>query len=279
MKARLTSKKGCFKIPMTGMLCFTVLSFSLAGAETRRIDSPADRYSRSNFLEPRRIIDAPTAAALPRGVFEIDARVYPAGGAQAALNIGVVNRFMFGISYGAQNLVSNEKPKWNPRVEFFAKYKVLDENWYMPAIALGFETQGYGQYDRAFDRYTIKSKGFFGVLTKTYNLQGFAAGFHGGLNYNPLEGKKDGDKNPTFFVGQDTRVSNYFALLAEYDFAFDDDRNKQLFGRGWGYLNLGVRWLFSDNLWLEADFRDMFRNRTGVGSFGRELRLIYVESL
>jgi hypothetical protein len=279
MKARLRSRKVFLKIPLAGILLFAALTPSFAGAETRRIDSPADRYNRSNLLEPRRIIDAPTAASLPRGVFEIDGRVYPSGGAQAALNIGVVNRFMFGISYGAQNLVSNEKPKWNPRVEFFAKYKVLDENWYMPALALGFETQGYGAYNRAFDRYTIKSKGFFGVVTKTYNLQGLAAGFHGGLNYNPLEGRKDRDKNPTFFVGQDTRVSNYFALLAEYDFAFDDDRNKKLFGRGWGYLNLGVRWLFSDNLWLEADFRDMFRNRTGVGSFGRELRLIYVESL
>jgi len=251
--------------------------FSLA--DTRRIDTPSERYPRTNLLEPRRVIDAPTAATLPRGVFEADGRVYPSGGAQLALNIGILSRFMFGISYGAQNLVSDDSPQWNPRVEFFTKYRIFDENWYFPALAVGYERQGYGPFHDSLGRYLIKSKGFFAVATKTYSLEGLAAGFHGGINYNPFEGEKDGDKSPSFFVGQDTRISNYVAFLAEYDFAFDDDKNQQLFGRGWGYLNLGVRWLFSDNLWLEADFRDLFRNRTGVGSFGRELRLIYVESL
>lgn len=277
MKARRYQEKFLEKkIGFTALVFLCLPNCSLA--DTKRIDTPSERYPRTNLLEPRRIIDAPTAGSLPRGVFEVDGRVYPSGGTQLALNIGITSRFMFGIAYGAQNLVSDEPPKWNPRVEFFAKYKIFDENWYMPAVALGYDGQGYGPYDRDYDRYLIKSKGFFGVVTKTYSLSGLAAGFHGGVNYNPWEGKKDGDQNPTFFIGQDTRISNYVAFLAEYDFAFDDDKNQQLFGRGWGYLNLGVRWLFSDNLWLEADFRDMFQNRTGVGSFGRELRLIYVES-
>lgn len=255
-----------------------LVSFHSLRADTKRIDTPSDRYHRTNLLEPRKVIDVPTAASLPRGVFEVDGRVYPSGGAEAALNIGITNRFMVGISYGAQNLVSNDPPKWNPRIDFFVKYKFFDENWYMPAIALGYDGQGYGPYNREYDRFLIKAKGFFGVVTKTYSFTGLAAGFHGGINYNPVEGKKDGDKNPSFFVGQDTRISNYLAILAEYDFAFDDDKNQQLFGRGWGYFNLGVRWFSSESLWLEVDFRDMFRNRTGVSSFGRELRLIYVES-
>jgi hypothetical protein len=265
------------KIGLLAFPLFVCLS-NYCLADTRRIDSPAERYPRSNLLEPRRVIDAPTASTLPQGVFELDGRVYPSGGAQLAANIGIFSRFMFGVSYGAQNLVSDEPPDWNPRVEFFAKFKIIEENWYFPALALGYDRQGYGRWDDSLDRYVIKSKGFFGVVSKTYNLQGLAAGFHGGINYNPFEGEKDGDKTPNFFVGQDTRISNYVAILAEYDFAFDDDRDQVPYGRGWGYLNLGVRWLFSENLWLEADFRDMFQNRTGVGSFGRELRLIYVES-
>lgn len=277
MKARRYQKRnfgGIFASAALVFLCF----HENGRADTKRIDSPSERYPRTNLLEPRRVIDAPTASSLPRGVFEVDGRVYPSGGAQLTLNVGVFSRFMFGIAYGAQNLVSDEPPEWNPRVEFFAKYKIFDENWYMPAVAVGYERQGYGPYIDSLDRYLIKSKGFFAVATKTYSLSGLAAGFHGGVNYNPFEGEKDGDQNPSFFIGQDTRISNYVALLAEYDFAFDDDKNQQQFGRGWGYLNLGVRWLFSENLWLEADFRDMFQNRTGVGSFGREVRLIYVES-
>ena len=277
MKAR-RYQRGFWEESFTFIALIFLYLSNVCLADTKRIDTPSERYPRTNLLEPRRVIDAPTAATLPRGVFEVDGRVYPSGGALLALKIGVFSRFMFGIAYGAQNLVSDEPPQWNPRVEFFTKYKVFDENWYMPAIALGYDRQGYGPFQDSLDRYLIKSKGFFAVATKTYSLRGLAAGFHGGVNYNPFEGEKDGDKSPSFFVGQDTRISNYVAFLAEYDFAFDDDKNQQMFGRGWGYLNLGVRWLFSDNLWLEADFRDMFRNRTGVGSFGRELRLIYVES-
>jgi len=277
MKTRRSRRKIFGKVQNLALLV-VVLSYVSSWGETRRINSFGDRYHRSGLLEPRRVVDIPAAASLPRGVFEIDGKVYPSGGALAAVNIGITSRFMFGISYGAQNLVSDQAPKWNPRVEFFAKYKFFDETWYMPAIALGFESQGYGPYDRQFDRYTIKAKGFFGVVTKTYDLGTLSTGLSGGINYNPLEGRKDRDKNPSFFMGADARISNYVAFLGEYDFAFDDDSKKQLFGRGWGYFNLGVRWLFSESLWLEADFRDMFQNRTGVSSFGRELRLIYVES-
>ena len=277
MKARRYQRGFGEKIFASALFVFLYL-FNFCFADTKRIDSPSERYPRTNLLEPRRVIDAPTASTLPRGVFEVDGRIYPSGGAQAALNIGVFSRFMFGISYGAQNLVSDESPDWNPRVEFFTKFKILEENWYFPALAVGYDRQGYGRYDDSLDRYLIKSKGFFAVVSKTYNIQGLAAGFHGGVNYNPFEAEKDGDKSPNFFVGQDTRISNYVALLAEYDFAFDDDKKQVAYGRGWGYLNLGIRWLFSENLWLEADFRDMFQNLTGVGSFGRELRLIYVES-
>ncbi len=277
MNVRLGRRKIFGKKESLTALIF-ILLVSYGWGDTRRINSFGDRYHRSGLLEPRRVIDIPTAASLPRGVFEIDGRVYPSGGVLAAINIGITNRFMLGISYGAQNLVSDQAPQWNPRVEFFAKYKFFDETWYMPAIALGFESQGYGVYDRQFNRYTIKSKGFFGIVTKTYDMGTLSTGLHGGINYNPLEGRKDRDKNPSFFMGADARISNYVAFLGEYDFAFDDDKNRRLFGRGWGYLNLGVRWLFSESLWLEADFRDMFQNRTGVSSFGRELRLIYVDS-
>ncbi|MGE5692750.1 MAG: hypothetical protein ACM3YF_03110, partial [Candidatus Zixiibacteriota bacterium] len=113
MKARRYQRGFGKRTSAVAILVFLCLQ-SNSKADTRRIDSPSERYPRTNLLEPRRVIDAPTAATLPQGVFEMDGRVYPSGGAQLAANIGIFSRFMFGVSYGAQNLVSDEPPDWNP---------------------------------------------------------------------------------------------------------------------------------------------------------------------
>jgi hypothetical protein len=63
----------------------------------------------------------------------------------------------------------------------------------------------------------------------------------------------------------------------EYDMALNDDKSSQLYGKGRGYLNMGLKWFFSENLEIEAIFKNLLNNRRGVNSFGRGLRLTYVE--
>jgi hypothetical protein len=59
--------------------------------------------------------------------------------------------------------------------------------------------------------------------------------------------------------------------------ALNDDREKADYARGRGYLNLGIRWLYSENLSLEIILKDLLINRREAESFGRELRLTYIE--
>jgi hypothetical protein len=225
-------------------------------------------------IQPRKLIDCPTAGLLPRGSFDFDIKIYPGGGVINTIDIGLMNRFMLGISYGGGKLISEEKPDWNPRIEFAAKLRLLNESYLMPAFVLGYDGQGIGLYNDSLERYQYKSKGFYGVISKNYLVFDYPVGFHFGANYS-LE-NEDKDKNISLFVGTDVRVNESVGAILEYDLGTNDDNGKAL-GEGKGYLNLGLQWIFSDRLSLELDFRNIFQNTEDVSQIGRELRIIYVE--
>ena len=227
-------------------------------------------------IQPRNLIDAPTAWTLPRGCFDLTLRVFPNGGIIGATNIGLSNRFMIGISYGAEAIIAETEANWNPNIEFNVKLHLIDESYYFPAFAVGFISQGYGSYSDADKRYAYKSKGFYAVITRSLYLYDWSMSGHFGVNYS-MEYESDGDKSPSVFFGLDTHFSDDIAFVAEYDLALNDDKASQNYGRGRGYLNMSIKWLYSENLELEAVFKNLLNNRRGVSTFSRGLRLTYVE--
>ena len=54
---------------------------------------------------------------------------------------------MMGISFNGSNILGTGKITWNPRPEVSFKYLILSESSILPAVSLGFESQGYGLYD------------------------------------------------------------------------------------------------------------------------------------
>jgi len=228
-------------------------------------------------VQPRMMIDAPTAWTLPRGAFDFVTRVYPEGGVLGEVAIGLSNHFMIGISYGADRIISEREAIRNPRLELNVKLKLVDEQYYFPAIAVGFASQGYGSWDNELDRYTYKSKGFYAVITRSLYFYKWSLGGHAGINYSLRN--DDNDDDPSFFVGIDSRFSQNFALVMEYDLALNDNKSAQRYGRGRGYLNMGLKWIYSENLELEAILKNLLNNRRGVGSFSRGIRITYMEYL
>jgi len=261
-------------ITIAALLGLVVVQVSAADAQTRR----RERVSPEQTEPVRQLIDMPTAATLPRATFDAEMRVYSDGGMLVGTNIGLTNQLQLGLYYGADGILSEREPTWNPRVEFQVKLQAITETYALPAIAVGFNSQGYGSWVDSLDRYQIKSRGFFAVASKGYVGTGgkFFAGVHGGVNYS-LEHDKDGDENLNFFFGFDAQFPNDFGLLIEYDMALNDDRDTLALGKGWGYLNVGCRWLFMERLKIEADLKNLLNNREGVNSFGRELRILYLE--
>ena len=225
-------------------------------------------------LQPRRLIESPTAGLLPRGSFGIDFRVYDENGILGAVEIGLFNRAMVGFSVGGQHITGNGDVQWNPRVEFSARVRVLEEGQSAPAVAVGFNSQGYGGYDRDLKRYISKSKGIYAVLSKNFGSSMGEMGFHCGVNRSLEDG--DGDKDFSGFVGLDKQIGKEFALLVEYDFALNDNEDNSL-GSGRGLLNAGVRWMVSTQLLLEFDLRNIFRNGQHTPNPDREIRIVYYE--
>lgn len=225
--------------------------------------------------QPTMLVDCPTAGTIKRGTFNVVMQAYPEGGILGETNIGMSNRLMLGVSYGSARIISEDKPEWDPSIEFSVKLNLVDEGLVFPAASVGFCSQGFGMYHDDKDRYDFKSKGFYAVGSKNYAFQGREFGLHGGINYSMEDG--DGDKNASFFLGSDIRINRDVGLVLEYDFATNDNKDTTSFGEGQGYLNLSLQWLYAENLAMEFLIKNLNNNRSLSDSIWRGFRVTYIE--
>jgi hypothetical protein len=266
----------------------------LAMGQTTRNDKSKDQTTPTRRIatipparpQPRWLLDKPTAWMLPRGSFDVDFRTFPNGGLQASLNIGLARRFTVGIAYGGAGILSENIPEWNPRIEFLFRYLLVETDERFPSLAIGYSSLGYGLFVKKDtlagyyeDRYLTKSPGFYVILSKNYEIYNGDASFHVGGNYS-LENQQDSD--PNIFFGADVGLGYDMVYLAEYDFAFNDNKRSGIFGLGRGYLNMALSWYITPELSLEIDFRDLLLNRKkGMGKgnavIDREIRLVYLQ--
>lgn len=232
------------------------------------------------------LIDTPTGCLLEPSTFNAGMRVFPDGGVLGRLSVGIADRFMFGVTYGGTNIIGKGHADLNKNPGVHFKYFLAEESLTMPAIAIGFDSQGYGKYLETINRvendttttvevnrYTIKSRGFFLVISKNYLFyRNF--GVHLGINRS-LEGD-DGDTDPTIFMGFDLELGNDINLIGEYDFATNDD-GKNSMHKTKGYLNMALRWTFMERIYVEFDFKDLFNEENGQSKFGREIKIAYLQ--
>ncbi len=222
-----------------------------------------------------RLVESPTAGMLQKGESEISAKIYNNNGLILGIRVGLFPRFMFGVNYGGEQIVGNQKPLWHDRVEFNAKLRIVDESTTYPAFALGYNSQGHGLYYKGVNRYDIKSKGFYGVASKNYFFMG-NLGLHFGANYT-LE-TVDEDNEINLFAGIDKSIGNMVTILMEYDPGWNDNddwENQTIKGLGHGYLNGSVNIHFTDYLIAKISFFDILENRENTIGSDRTLSLYY----
>ncbi len=228
----------------------------------------------SVFPQPTDLITVPTAGIMPRGAYMIGLNFYHNGGVVGGISSGISNKFMFGISFGGFGIIGNDEITWNKQPGVQIKYRLVDESMAAPALLIGFNSRGYGSYIDSLDRYENKAKGFYAVCSKNFQLLG-NFGLHGGINYNPIE-IKDGDKDPSFFVGLDKDINSELSVVLEYDAALNDNE-KNVISLGKGYLNAGIRWSFAQNFHFELDFNNILLNHDKVEFVNREFKLTFIE--
>ncbi len=207
--------------------------------------------------EYRSLIDLPTAGILEKGFVGTTLNVMPAGVVIAKLEVGVFNNFSFGLSFGGSNVIGTGAITWYRLPGVNVRARILDETETYPALTIGFDSQGKGTYFSNLNRYEIKSPGFFAAASKNFKFLGYLS-LHAVVNYS-LE-RKDGDKDLNFGVGAEKTIGGKISLIAEYDFAINDN-NAAALGSGNGYLNFGVRWSVGQGFTVGVDLRNLLENK------------------
>lgn len=261
------------------LIFVTILSVLLCGSLSQNLSAQTEEGGTRHTLyeiPPRWIVDIPTAGTLPRGYYDISVRMFANGGTNAYTNIGLSERFMLGISFGGEKILSGSSIDWNPKIGFSLRFRIVDELEYFPAISIGYSDQGHGTYYGEPGRYQYKSLGFYGVASRSFYFYRWTAGWHGGINYS-LE-DDDGDQDMNLFFGTDATFNYNLALLAEYDLALNDNKGSApSAGKGRGYLDLSMKWLFTESLELELIAKDIFVNRRESSEISREMRITFVD--
>ncbi|MCH7575245.1 MAG: hypothetical protein IIA59_08990 [Candidatus Marinimicrobia bacterium] len=244
---------------------------------------------------PTVLVTIPTAGTLARGEYEIELLMQRGGGILGRLAVGFSDRFTIGMSYGVSNFIGDDMLGLNRLMpEAQLKYRLYDETVTIPAITIGLDSQGRGDFweqkiskdttgeitiDMA--RYDVKAIGAYVVLSKNWDVLG-NFGSHVGISKNLTEQDEDDDFN--FFFGFDKELSPSVIVFVEFNAALDDnkidDADIQLHnltvGQGAGYLNAGLRLTMAPGLYMEFDFNDILVNKSTVSRFSRELKVNFL---
>jgi hypothetical protein len=225
-------------------------------------------------IEPTMLIDKPTAGLLKRGSYLVSSNFFQNGGVLVGISVGVFEPFTFGISYGGTELIGPNKIDMNPMPGVNAKLRLVSESAVMPALAIGFDSQGKEPYlkDDTLKRYTIKSPGVYIAASKNYEFFGNLS-LHGGLNKS-ME-TNDGDKDLNMYLGMEKSIGRDISIMIEYDFATNDNNNNAL-GKGRGYLNFGFRWTCAKGLVIGFNLKNISKNQENVNVGNRTLQIDYI---
>ncbi len=208
-------------------------------------------------FEYRKLIDMQSAGILEKGYVAVTTHALPYGVVDMGLEVGVFKNLSFGISYGGENIIGDSRIVWYSWPGINLKYRLIDESDSVPAIALGFDSQGRGREDKVLNRFDYKSDGLFVVASKNFSFLGYLS-LHGEINYSVKN--NDGDKSPNLKIGAEKTIGKYVSFMAEYDFALNDN-GELSFGAGKGYLNFGLRMSLGKGLTIGVDLRNLLENK------------------
>ncbi|MFH0947751.1 MAG: hypothetical protein V1833_01960 [Elusimicrobiota bacterium] len=199
----------------------------------------------SEMPNPSSIIDTPTAEVVEYSNYDLSFRLYGAGGVLSKMTFGVFKPINIGISWDIDKLIGagNQKIDTRPPAILF-KARIFAGGLVLPAIALGYDGQGYGEYNSSgTDKYQYREKGVYLVLTREYLVPGLEMSFGG----NIFDFDEDGVYG---FAGFTFGIESRVLLLAEYDNIKKAAQNR---------ANLGMKLFIADNLDVEIAGRNLFR--------------------
>lgn len=187
------------------------------------------------------LIDVPTAGILDYYGFMVKTRAYSGGGVIGGLNFGVQERLNLGASMAVDKFIGSDSGVKMRRPEIQVKFRFFDGGYYIPAMALGYDGQGY-YYNPDAKKYLEKGKGLYLVGSKEIGLPGLA--LHGGFNV------PDFDNNYLFgFLALNYTLEDKIAFMFEYDSLFHSDDPAR--------FNTGIRTYITPYFQLDVALREI----------------------
>lgn len=223
--------------------------------------------------EPLTLVDLPTAGMLYHRNVCTTLEFFEESGMLATANIGLFNRLMLGVAYGGSNIIGVQKAQFNPHLGVTVKVRAVEEMYYVPAIVLGFNSQGKGTFIDSSNRYTTKSVGLYAVASKNFQLLGFFS-IHTGIHYS-LEDSDNRMLN--LFVGLEKTFASIFSGTVEYDNGFSISQSNRI-DKGRGLLNLGLRASISKNFSLGLNLKDIAQNQQDYSVGIRTIQIEYAKT-
>jgi hypothetical protein len=204
-----------------------------------------------------------------QGVLTLDVDFFQEGGILLGVGFGVLDRLSLGISYGGSELIGKGEADFNPVPGFSVKVRPFEEGETIPAIVIGFDSQGKEVYLEEMDRYAILSKGLYLAGSKNFSMLGYLS-VHGGINYS-LEPARD-QREVDYFLGIEKTVGPFVSLVAEYNSTGGASS-------GDGFMNLGVRWSVGGGFTLGFDLKDLTRNGDHVSIGNRSVKIEFLKPI
>ena len=222
-------------------------------------------------LELTRLVDSPTAGLLEKAQYGLDVRLFADGGVATQLSAGALRRLTIGVAYGGRGILGNRSVDWFDRLEAGVRCRLVEESAAWPAVAVGYETQGFGAPDHG--HYNSRSKGVFVSVSRNYTSWFGQFGVHGGANL--AAGTEDGDGDVSGWLGVDKTVVGTIAALAEYDLGRSAD-GRDGSGLGSPLVHAGLRIGVTPQLTVAVYLKDLL-TQTDADQITRELSVCYVE--
>ncbi len=237
-------KRSCLPLSViTGLIVSTVISSGLYAGEV--LD----------------LIDTPTPEIVEQGGYNVNFRFYSFetngennnNGLLLGLFFGVLEHMNLGVNLDIENIIGNSSVKLR-RPRLFVKFRIFSGTEYFPAIGVGYDDQGYGEYSHR--KYEHREKGFFIVLCQENFIPRLevSTGING---YDFDEFKVRG------FIGLFSRFGENLIPMLEFDNLGGGSENR---------INIGVRYFLTPSLNIEIDGKNI------ADEFDRIFRIGYMSA-
>ncbi len=225
-------------------------------------------------LETRYIVDMPTAGVLPKKNYNVRSIFFSDGGVAVYTLFAPFNNFNIGLSYSGTNIIGGHDIAMQNLPGIQASYRIVNEKLYFPALAVGFNSQGFGRYFKSVERFETYSPGAYIALSKNFEWAGGYLATHGGVGYS-LEPKSK-DRLPNFWIGLEQSLGPWAALNLEYNANIDEPNNG--FYENHALLNASIRVAITNNATLELQIRDLLDKSKVAEPYQRIFSIDYIGS-